>query len=233
MKKVLLSLLFIFLLVSNSFAVVELDGDSNEAVDISKGGTNEGTIAEVKSAFEIEAPNKSFIINGAIASDDFLLWLTPVAITITDIKGVLQSGTNVIGGLDEVDPFVSVSGITKANPGVVTATAHGYSNGDTVYFSRLTEMTELNGTTQTVANKADNTFEIIDTSGYGAAETTGGDCAQRTTPVDADITFDGGLDEDDGALANGTIDAGDWVKWHTTSISSPGFLTVTIYYTID
>jgi len=51
--------------------------------------------------------------------------------------------------------------------------------------------------------------------------------------VDADITFNGGLDQDDGALTNGTIDAGDWIMWHTTSIDTPGFLTVTFDYTID
>jgi len=39
--------------------------------------------------------------------------------------------------------------------------------------------------------------------------------------------------EDDGGLTNGTIAADNWVRWHTTSISSPGFLTVTINYTID
>ena len=166
MKKILLSLLFVFLLISNSFAVVELDGDSNGATDVDKGGTNSTTVVGARSNLEIDSPNKSFILNGAIDSDDFLLWLTPVAITITDIKGVLQSGTNVVGGLDEVDS---------------------------------------DGTSNLVA-------------------------------VDSDITFDGGLDEDDGFLTNGTIAVNHWVKWHTTSVNNTvpvKFLTITIYYTID
>ena len=163
MKKILMSLFFVFLMISNSFAVVELDGDANGATDISKGGTNSTTSAGARQNLEIDSPNKSFIINEAIDTDDFLIWLTPVAITITDIKGVLQSGTNVVGGLDEVDS---------------------------------------DGTSNLVA-------------------------------VDSDITFNGGLDEDDGSLTNGTIAANHWIKWHTTTIDNPGFLTVTIYYTID
>lgn len=105
---------------------------------------------------------KGFILDTPTASDDFLIWRTPVAITITNIHGVLQSGTNVVGGLEECD-----------------------SNG------------------------------------------------ANCTNVDADIAFDGLLDSDDGSLSNPTIDAGDWIKWHTTSVSSPGWLTVTIYFTID
>jgi len=146
-----------------AYAQVALTTDVTGALPVANGGTAATTPAGVKSAFEIEAPNKSFAINEAATTDDFLLWLTPVAITITDIKGVLQSGTNVVGGLDEVD----------------------------------------------------------------------GDGTSNLTAVDADITFDGGLDEDDGTLTNGTIAAGHWVKWHTTSVSSPGYLTVSIYYTID
>ena len=166
MKKLLMSLLFVFLMVSNSFAVVELDGDANGAVDITLGGTNATTPGGARSALEIDYPKKGFVIYEAVDTDDFLIWLTPVAITITDIKGVLQTGTNIIGGLDEVD-------------------SDGSSN---------------------------------------------------TTPVDSDIIFNGGLDEDDGSLTNPTIAANHWIRWHTTSVDNTvqvKFLTVTIYYTID
>lgn len=50
------------------------------------------------------------------------------------------------------------------------------------------------------------------------------------TVIDADISCDGGLDSDDGSLSNDSIDAGDWIKWHTTSVSSPGYTTITLYY---
>ena len=71
--------------------------------------------------------------------------------------------------------------VTKANPGVVTDTAHGLENGDEMFFYNMTEMTELNQTIGVAANKADDTFEIASTAGYGAAETTGGAWIQVNT----------------------------------------------------
>lgn len=88
--------------------------------------------------------------------------------------------TTTVAVLDNFGPTAlpgNITGITKANPGVVSSLAHGLSVGDIVYFSGLTEMTELNGTFQTVtAVGSDDLFSINDTSGYGSAETTGGAC---------------------------------------------------------
>lgn len=118
-----------------------------------------GTPYITSGVVSVGTQTKSFIINEPTASDDFLIWRTPYAITITAIHGVLLTGTNVIGGIDECD-----------------------SNG------------------------------------------------ANCVAVDADITFNGSLDSDDGSLTNGAIDAGDWIRWHTTSVDAPGYLTVTIYF---
>ena len=73
----------------------------------------------------------------------------------------------------------AITAITKANPGVVASVGHGLSVDDVVYFSGLTQMTELNETYQTITAVGDvNHFSINDTSGYVAAETTGGNCGQ-------------------------------------------------------
>ena len=80
----------------------------------------------------------------------------------------------------------NVTGITKADPGVVSSTAHGLHVGEQVYFSGLNEMTELNNAYKTVtAVGSANVFSINDTSGYGAAETTGGACCWEVTTADA------------------------------------------------
>ena len=71
--------------------------------------------------------------------------------------------------------------VTKANPGVVTDTAHGLENGDEMFFYNMTEMTELNQTIGVAANKAADTFQIATTAAYGAAETTGGAWVQVNT----------------------------------------------------
>lgn len=54
----------------------------------------------------------------------------------------------------------NITGITKANPAVVTSAAHGYNNGDEVYISGIVGMKELNNQFFIVANAAVNTFEL-------------------------------------------------------------------------
>ena len=76
----------------------------------------------------------------------------------------------------------AISAITKANPAVVTAASHGFSNGDQVLILNVEGMTQLNGTTKTVANKTDDTFQLsgTDSSGFGTY-TSGGTAARVST----------------------------------------------------
>lgn len=61
----------------------------------------------------------------------------------------------------------TITGITKANPGVVTSATHGLSNGDYVFLS-VSGMHQLNDRVVRVANVATNTFELegVDTSAF-------------------------------------------------------------------
>jgi len=60
---------------------------------------------------------------------------------------------------------VTISGITKANPAVVTANGHGYVNGQNVIITSVVGMTEVNGKTFKVAEKTTNTFELQNVDG--------------------------------------------------------------------
>jgi len=79
-----------------------------------------------------------------------------------------------------VENDIIITNISSANPGVVTATAHGLTNGDWLKLSAIVGMTELNYRTVVVANVTANTFELqdhagvnIDTTAY-TAYTSGG-----------------------------------------------------------
>lgn len=70
----------------------------------------------------------------------------------------------------------TITGITKANPGVVTSASHGLSNGDYVFLS-VQGMHQLNDRVARVANVTTNTFELegidttlFDTFSSGTAE---------------------------------------------------------------
>lgn len=69
----------------------------------------------------------------------------------------------------------TITGITQANPGVVTSNGHGLSNGDIVRITDVAGMTQLNGNYYTLANVATNTFELsgTDTSSYGSYSSAG------------------------------------------------------------
>ena len=58
----------------------------------------------------------------------------------------------------------TLTAITKASPGVVSSTAHGYSNGDFVYLE-VQGMWQLHGRVFRVASVATDTFQIEDVSG--------------------------------------------------------------------
>ena len=70
---------------------------------------------------------------------------------------------------------MTITGITLANPGVVSSTAHGYSNGDIVLIECL-GMLQLNGRLFKVVSVAADSFRLagpdgatgLDTSGYTA-----------------------------------------------------------------
>lgn len=54
----------------------------------------------------------------------------------------------------------TITGITAANPPVVTATAHGYTNGDIIALANIGGMVQLNDRVFVIANIAANTFEL-------------------------------------------------------------------------
>jgi hypothetical protein len=65
----------------------------------------------------------------------------------------------------------TITAITTANPAVVTATSHGYSNGDEVVITAVVGMTEVNGKRFLVAGKTTNTFQLTDKDGTNVNST--------------------------------------------------------------
>ena len=74
---------------------------------------------------------------------------------------VFRNGLQVLTG-----SAASVTAISKASPGVLTANSHGLSNGDEVFLSNSGgNMTELTSRNYLVANKTTNTFTLTDLFG--------------------------------------------------------------------
>jgi hypothetical protein len=139
-------------------------------------------------------------------------YLTGDVVTISDVQGMTQlngntytvtnTGANTYTiGVDttgygaytasgKATQVVGISAITNANPGVITATHHQYSNGDAVFLVGTGAML-LDGQQYLVANVTANTFTLTDLFGVAVNTTflsvyTSGAVAQRiyevTTP---------------------------------------------------
>ena len=99
----------------------------------------------------------------------------------TDVAHVIEIGNQYMRfyttSSQIVESDLTITGITQANPAVVTSTSHGLSNGDQVYITEVVGMTEINSATvpYTVANVTTNTFELsgIDSTGYTAYSSAG------------------------------------------------------------
>lgn len=91
-----------------------------------------------------------------------------MAIKYIDVTDTMRPGSASVMGAT-----ATITGITAANPGVVTA-ANTFVAGDVVAFSAVGGMVELNGRTTTVASSNGTTFTTdIDTTAF-TAYTSGG-----------------------------------------------------------
>jgi hypothetical protein len=86
--------------------------------------------------------------------------------TKADGADTLQAEKVTSGGFEIIDPnaglgsAVTGTTITKADPPVCTAAGHGYSNGDLVILSSLTNMPQLSQIYWEIGSVTTNTFEL-------------------------------------------------------------------------
>ncbi len=84
------------------------------------------------------------------------------AIVGSNVKVEIQASTTVDS------PVVTITSITKANPGVATASGHGLTNGDVVKFAVIGGMVQLDGQAVRVSAVSTNNFTLegLDTTTY-------------------------------------------------------------------
>ena len=158
---------------ASTFTVTDLDGINIDSTSFGAYTTG-GTVAKI---FEIDSPylESKDLFKVSVTQNANTMYLDhgkyePRILTRTDHNAwtlALYSRVN--------DPFVdeqTITGITQANPGVVTAVAHTHEDGDEVYIETVTGMTEVNSLVFVVTNKTANTYELFDTDG-NAVDTTG------------------------------------------------------------
>lgn len=145
-------------------------------------------------------------------------WLVPF-IKSRDDAWVIEFGDLYCRFYYQGSPVVTgttatITGITAANPPVVTTSAaHGYSNGDDVFITGVSGMLEVNGRWFKAANVTATTFELqtihsqnVDGSGYDAYVSDG----TTDTPYEIVSPYSAAnLASDDGSLNVDFVQTGD------------------------
>lgn len=119
--------------------------------------------------------------------------IRPVKKPIATGFAVQRNGSNVSGvvldtatGIVTVPPIATfnISAVTNANPGVVSAAGHTFSNGDQIVLATMGGMPSLNGLKVTIGGVGAGVFNIgMSTVGLGTY-TSGGTASKYPQPAD-------------------------------------------------
>jgi Flp pilus assembly protein TadG len=171
--------------VSTATAVLQVGGDSQSNVEVSlildlTGSMCAGGAQPCTSSSKID-PLK------AAAKDliDIVVWNDQSEYTskvaLVPYSQAVNVGAYATQARGPIAAPKVITAATKTNPVVVTADAHGFSNGDIVYITGVSGMTQLNNREFTVSNKTTNTFRLSGVNGTGYSTYASGGDAFCTT----------------------------------------------------
>lgn len=111
-------------------------------------------------------------------------------------RGAISTSVNITNAvINLADSPKTITAATKARPVVITSNSHGFNNGDVVWITGATGMTQLNNKPYIVWNKTNDTFELYNMSGsrvdgrnYGSYSGSAGR-VQRCQSNDCSITI--------------------------------------------
>lgn len=108
-----------------------------------------------------------------------------------EARGDIEGPADIDAAAWHTGPTRSITGITRANPAVVTSNGHGFSNGDTVYIRRVNGMHQVNNHAYIVANASANTFQLqgVNSGSYNSYSSNGivTECLNSTCSVEVTI----------------------------------------------
>lgn len=111
----------------------------------------------------------------------------------------------------------SITAATAANPVVITAAAHGFSDGDIVLLRALGGMVELNNRSFTVASATANTFALTSENGTAHTAYTSGGTATKQMSTTNSIRF---LYDDTVPKHKLALAAKRFAEWATSRLTS-------------
>lgn len=105
-----------------------------------------------------------------------------------DVRGPITGGRPISDAAWQVGAQKNITGITRANPAVVTSNGHGFANGDRVWISGVSGMTQVNNKVYTVSNVATNTFRLQSTNSSGWSNYSSGGIIRKCINTNCEVT---------------------------------------------
>jgi Flp pilus assembly protein TadG len=108
-----------------------------------------------------------------------------------EARGSITGPADIEAAAWAAGPARNITNITRANPAVVTASGHGFANGDEIYIRNVSGMTQVNNRVFTVANATANTFQLqgVNSSSYNSYSSggTATECLNSTCSVEVTV----------------------------------------------
>src|SRR6056300_827718 len=175
---------------TNAFGLVELFDTATSSRSTGNTGTDSGinTIGRAKSkGFEYKSGSATANIysSASLTSSIYKHYLFDInmfthlnittAQSFTTGEEITGSTSNATATIESISTTESgtISGVTQADPAVVTVTGHNFQEGQQVTISSVAGMTELNGNVYTVRNPGTNDFQLYDTDGTTSIDSSG------------------------------------------------------------
>jgi Flp pilus assembly protein TadG len=115
----------------------------------------------------------------------------------TAARGTPTGSRTISGAAWTTGTSKNITGITRASPGVVTLSAHGFVTGDFVWISGVSGMTQINNKAYRVVRTNNNAFSLqswngsswaaVSTSGYSSYSTSSSDFARKCLVSDCSV----------------------------------------------
>ncbi len=103
------------------------------------------------------------------------------------VRGPITAGAPITGATWKNGAAKAITGVSKANPVVITSNGHGFNNGDFVRITGVGAPTQLNNKIFTIANKTANTFELSGINGGSYNKYTSGGSIQRCFTITCEV----------------------------------------------
>ncbi|MDP3459245.1 MAG: ubiquitin-activating E1 FCCH domain-containing protein [Hyphomonas sp.] len=146
-------------------------------------------------------------------------------------RGPVTPGRSITAASWQVGAQKNITGASKTSPVTVTSSSHGFSNGDRVWISGVSGMTQLNNKVYTVSSANTNSFNLLGVNGTSYSTYSSGGIIRKCANTNCEVTVTAnghGLANGDHVVISGVngmtqINTGTHATWQVADVTANTF----------